>query len=407
MSNPRPSLIPEIVPEASTVEISLDRLPPNSDLGGKEPDKKFVDSVKRFGIINPITLVGWVGTTDNFVVAAGRRRIKAARQAGFTKISARVYAGTLSPHVILLVENAARSGNASAEFLSAISLLGEGHDITAIRTAVGMGKATADKLLRLQTLTPVMLRLLCEDRMATETAYQAAKLSVEEQDSLTRGKEAAGRVTGADVREILQAKQEIAKAKARAEAEAAEAEAAAKRKEAEEERKAKAVKDAVAEAKAEADERVRIERERAERQQAEAVAETKRKAKAEQEEAVAQARAAEAAKAEKVAALAREEAAAKAERKRVEAAAEATRRARAEEAEEKERREETAKAAKEIRRKLARSWPKKALISWRMVTKLIPSGVMPPRVIAATVLVKKWLESQMTQAESSEPGKEG
>lgn len=387
-----PSLIPEIVPEASTVEISLDRLPPNSGLGGKEPDKKFVDSVKRYGIINPITLVGWVGTTDNFVVAAGRRRIKAARQAGFTKVPARVYAGTLSPHVILLVENAARSGNASAEFLSAISLLGEGHDITDIRAAVGMGKATANKLLRLQTLTPVMLRLLCEDRMATETAYQAAKLSVEEQDSLTRGKEAAGRITGADVREILQAKQEIAKAKAWVEAEAARVEAEAKRKEAEEERKAQAVKDAVAEAEAEADERVRVERERAERQQAEAVAETKRKAKAEQEEAVAQARAAEAATAE---------------RKRVEATAEAARRAKAEEAEEKERREETAKAAKEIRRRLARSWPRKALISWRMVTKLIPSGVMPPRVIAATVLVKKWLESQMAQAESSEPGKEG
>lgn len=413
----RPNLIPERIPDAESISISLDSLPPSDELGGKEPSKSFVDSVKQFGLLNPITLVGMPG---NFILAAGRRRVKAARQAGFETVPARIYCSDdMSPHVILLIENAARSANAAAEFLAAVNLLNEGYDITEIMDAVGMGKATADKLLKLVSLTPTMLAILGDDRMSEETAFQATKLSREEQDDLTRGKETGGRITGEDVKEITQAKQRAAKAAA----EAAEAE----RRKVEDERRARELEEAVAKAKADAErkaeeaEAARVEaearakearavaeaeaavkaeeaRKQAEIDQAEAVAEAKRRAQAEKERAVAQAREEEIAKArEEADARAREvEAAeAEAERKQAETEAEVAGRAEAKKVEVERKQEEIGEEVVEATPKVQVSWSKKALIMFRMVVQTVPLYIsIPPDVNLSISKVYEWLKSQ-------------
>jgi ParB/RepB/Spo0J family partition protein len=175
------SLIPEkpISPKARKVVLS--ELP--EDLIGADPDIEFIESVKKFGILQPIGLIDG----DTYAVAFGRRRIKAARAAEHISIPALIYPQGWTPaSVLTLIENRHRTDNLPAQ-LDAIATLRLSATPEEICVAVGMTQAELSKAIKmLNELAPELREAMKEGRIKATTAQKAAKLPVEHQQALAK-----------------------------------------------------------------------------------------------------------------------------------------------------------------------------------------------------------------------------
>ena len=176
------SLIPEKLVSPKARKVVLTELP--EDLSGSEPDQGFIDSIQKYGFLQPI---GLLEDGDIYQVAYGRRRIRAARTLGLISIPSLIYPlGWTPASVLTLIENTHRQDNLAAK-LEAIETLRKSATPEEICTAVGISLPELNKAIKmLNELTPELREAMKEGRIKTTTAQKAAKLPVEQQQALAK-----------------------------------------------------------------------------------------------------------------------------------------------------------------------------------------------------------------------------
>src|SRR3990172_4512389 len=127
-------LLPEHPPEAYDGILLLDTVP--AEYPGPKPDREFIESVKRFGILEPVVVLKRL---NQFHIADGRRRIVAAHAAGLDRVPARFYnLDAVSSQLLTLILNDRRSPNPVAEYHAIRDLLGQGAGESLIVQATGL-----------------------------------------------------------------------------------------------------------------------------------------------------------------------------------------------------------------------------------------------------------------------------
>jgi ParB/RepB/Spo0J family partition protein len=176
------NLIPEKLVTPKARKVVLTELP--EDLTGPEPEQGFIDSIQKYGFLQPI---GLLEDGDRYQVAYGRRRIRAARSLGLISIPALIYPlGWTPAHVLTLIENTHRTDNLAAK-LEAIDTLRKRATPEEICIAVGVSMPELNKAIKmLNELAPELREAMKEGRIKTTTAQKAAKLPVEQQQELAK-----------------------------------------------------------------------------------------------------------------------------------------------------------------------------------------------------------------------------
>jgi ParB-like chromosome segregation protein Spo0J len=158
------------------------------------PTPQMIDSVRKFGNIQPIVLAGKR-------LVCGRRRLDAARKANLPTVRAVIFPGDWADdEIIALVENTQRRSNPVNELHQVESLLKKDFSYDKIRAETGMSKQTLDKLLLIRDGLIKPLRRALEDHLiGIGTAESCAKKSVAIQRQLLDILEEQGRLTKRDV----------------------------------------------------------------------------------------------------------------------------------------------------------------------------------------------------------------
>lgn len=190
-------LIPETAPLVTQERLDLGSLPPDEQLLGT-PTPTLVDLVKKYGVVVPILVVR--RTNGELVVAGGRRRIKAARQAKLPAIQAEVW-HTDDPinHVLTLIENNVRKANEASEVDAVIGMRRAHATDDEIIAATGLPKAKLGDYTALANLRDGLFEGFRSGRIKLGVAKKAAKLPAEAQDRLADVLRATGKLTGNDV----------------------------------------------------------------------------------------------------------------------------------------------------------------------------------------------------------------
>jgi ParB/RepB/Spo0J family partition protein len=198
--NQQLTLIPDERVEPKYKDVPLTELPGDEQLPGEAPDRAFVESVERFGVLQPVVLLK---AAKGYEVAAGRRRVKAARAAGLMKIPARVYPPEWALSAVLaIVENEQRTSNVYVDLLSIEALMEAGAGEDDVVRATGMSKHTIRSRLRLARLIDPLRTALGDHQISVSTAEAAARRTVPEQHRLADVLAQNGKLTLADVRSV-------------------------------------------------------------------------------------------------------------------------------------------------------------------------------------------------------------
>jgi len=204
-------LVPDTVERGEFRIVNVADMP--ATLPGDPPDKAFLDSVRDFGIIQPIILTE--GPTG-IRVAAGRNRIKAARLIGIATLGAVVFPeGWVSTESLTLIENRHRRQNGLADMLAIEALLKSGKDAATISANLGVSQATIKGRMRLRELAPVLATALDQGKLFVTLALMICPMPKAAQEELAATYTKAGKLTLADVNAV-QAKLRAAKAAAAA-----------------------------------------------------------------------------------------------------------------------------------------------------------------------------------------------
>ena len=189
-------LVPDTIEQGVLRSVMLDQLP--KQLPGDPPVQAFINTVRDFGVIQPIILIEG---SQGFTVCGGRNRIRASRLLGLTEIPAIVYpAGWVSPSSLALIENAHRRQNALSDLLAITELAASGYDDEAISTQLGISKGTLKARLRLRNLVPELAQALNEGKMFVTVAEEICVMSPSQQQDLVAVYKKNGKITAANVK---------------------------------------------------------------------------------------------------------------------------------------------------------------------------------------------------------------
>jgi ParB/RepB/Spo0J family partition protein len=192
-------LVPDTVERGDFRIVNVADLPDR--LPGDPPDKAFLDSVRDFGIIQPIILTEG---PNGIRVAAGRNRIKAARMIGIATLGAVVFPeGWVSTESLTLIENRHRRQNGLADMLAIEALLKSGKDEATIAANLGISQATIKGRMKLRNLVPVLAKALSDGKLFVTLALAICGMPAAEQEELAATYTKAGKVTLADVNAVL------------------------------------------------------------------------------------------------------------------------------------------------------------------------------------------------------------
>lgn len=134
-----------------------------------KPTAAMIASVKKYGVINPITVRG----TE---LVAGRRRVLAAIAAEQTTIPARIFPADYSKSSILsLVENEQRRPNPLSDFKAVLALQDSGMSDDDICAEVNCNKVRLAKILRVKNLIPELREAFEAGSIKFSTAEMVAK----------------------------------------------------------------------------------------------------------------------------------------------------------------------------------------------------------------------------------------
>ena len=159
------------------------------------PHTDFVDSVRRFGVIQPIITATVVCQDEEkgegggeVHVIQGRRRTLAARMIGLKAIEEKRYAlkdwGQFD--VLLLMLQHQHHANPAAEYFAAFRLLQGGATAAHIHAVTGVEPGQLKKLMRLGELHADLLQAFKDGKITIGQAFQCAKLSMELQCRLVQ-----------------------------------------------------------------------------------------------------------------------------------------------------------------------------------------------------------------------------
>lgn len=221
-------LLPDHMPEVERRRIPLHELPPNNRLLGPAPTKDLIDSVRIFGLLQPLV----VGEKDDqYHIHGGRRRLKTLRlldaewdaredteegnQEGSNPFAyADCYVvdddGYTSHQTITILLNSTASPNPVAELEAIEALIKQGHGKEEICKVTGLRKSTVDSRLRLSNLHSTLRGALTDGKMTPGTADHAARLSGQAQKRLAEKYLEGDKITGKDVDEQRQARTQAA-----------------------------------------------------------------------------------------------------------------------------------------------------------------------------------------------------
>jgi ParB/RepB/Spo0J family partition protein len=185
-------------------------------LPGPAPDHSFIASVQRFGVLQPVALIRALrneGGPQGYIVAAGRRRIKAARAAELETIPAIVFPrGWAMADVLAIVENEQRSNNPASDVRAIMELARQGASHDEICAATGLPKGTLKKRMKLVGLHSELFRAFEQGQISTSVAEAAARLGEDRQATLYEVLRTTGKLRLKDVKGVLTAQTQEATA---------------------------------------------------------------------------------------------------------------------------------------------------------------------------------------------------
>ena len=199
-----PSLFPEVVPEYVTAEVPLADIEVSDFV---DPTPEFVESIRRFGVLQPILLCK---RNDKYHVLAGRRRVLAARIVGLTVVKAVVIEGLVygdvSSSVLTLEAQRHYNENPVAEYMAIKTLVHEGYSPEQIKESLGIPIHKIEKLLSLANLPQEVLNGVSEKKVAVSTAQTLAKMAPTYQKKAVAKFKKDGTLTGSDLVQIKRAR---------------------------------------------------------------------------------------------------------------------------------------------------------------------------------------------------------
>ena len=142
--------------------------------------KELADSIKRYGLIQPITVKQ--SKYSRYELIAGERRLRAAKLAGLTHISAIVVEATpLESASIALVENIQRENLNFLDEAEAYNTLIKEYALTQDQLAERMGKSQAaiSNKLRILRLSPSIKKTIRDKQLTERHARALLKLGKE------------------------------------------------------------------------------------------------------------------------------------------------------------------------------------------------------------------------------------
>lgn len=204
-----------ILPEERYVP-TLQQIPLSRIIGDSlQPSERFVESIRSLGLIQPIAVVD--DGDGDFSLVAGRRRVGALRQIALERdaneapdesdlVPALVYPHGTPRHVasaMSISENVQRSANPLTDLQAIESMVRAGASEQDIADQLHLPIGTIRSRMRLASLRPALRSALEQGTMAPSTAERAAGLDSTRQRELERVLTRDGRITAADVSELL------------------------------------------------------------------------------------------------------------------------------------------------------------------------------------------------------------
>lgn len=194
--------------ETTYVDIPVDQIDtliPDAAHIVTQPTGTFVDNVAQHGVIQPILLIKR-HKGDKYDLAAGRRRIVAAKKSGLETVPARVWpAGYTKKYVLTLAENVNRRGNILAEYEALEALIGSGDTEEDIILKTGLTKKNVKSLLSLRNLEASIKAAFEGGIIKPKVALEAAKLGKSSQKKLAKILKDVGTLDLDDIRDVRKA----------------------------------------------------------------------------------------------------------------------------------------------------------------------------------------------------------
>jgi len=160
--------------ESRVFELSIDQIAPNKNQPrrtfNEESLSELADSVREFGIIQPI-IVRKLNGDEKYEIIAGERRFRAAKQVGLTSIPAIINTNIddTSSLVMALIENIHRENLSPIEQAHTYKQLLDEFDITHedLSKRVGKSRATITNSLRILNLPVSVQKFIDEGKVTT------------------------------------------------------------------------------------------------------------------------------------------------------------------------------------------------------------------------------------------------
>jgi len=175
-------LIPENRPRGWLTTLRVDEVVEN----GERAPQNLVDSIRAFGVFQPIAAVV-ESTGSQFAVVDGRRRVAACRELGIALIPALVFPSNTPSQVAVamaLVGNVVRATNPVSEFRAIHALMMDGHTEQEIARELRIRPSVIRSRLQLASLLTGLLSEIESGRLSLTLAYEIAREPNEVQQRL-------------------------------------------------------------------------------------------------------------------------------------------------------------------------------------------------------------------------------
>jgi ParB/RepB/Spo0J family partition protein len=198
------SLFPEVIPTDIPNDVPVNQINVSDAV---DPLPEFVESVRKFGILQPVLLCAKSAKhPDDYEVLAGRRRVLAAKIVGLEMIPAIVrtgiYYADARASAITIEAQRHFNSNPVAEYRAIKKLIADGYTREMISTSLGLPSERIDKLLQLGSLPDNLLDAVQNRKVSITTAQNVAKLAPVYQKQAVDKFDESGKLTGSDVDEI-------------------------------------------------------------------------------------------------------------------------------------------------------------------------------------------------------------
>lgn len=173
--------------------ISLDNLKPFKNQARtvfNEKDlKNLAESIKNYGIRQPLTVMRCNGEDGKFEIISGERRARAARIAGLEKVPCIIMDDFQNANIAAIIENIHRSDLHPVELAKAYNYLlgsGEFKNSISLWEAIGVDKSSAYEALKLLTLPKDILDDLLTHNIRNQAQLRLIMSSPDPRETLNK-----------------------------------------------------------------------------------------------------------------------------------------------------------------------------------------------------------------------------